>query len=124
MSVILVDRGNPSHVLKLNLWIWRTIQSAAARLGVLDVDALALLEPFCGGLDRDDAHRLGKAIELEVLSGVGPTDRLLLDGAVAASPDDLVLHRDPSQQSLNYSASRDALASFVTFCGKCDGFDQ
>lgn len=124
MSVLLVDRGDPSRVLNLNLWIWRAIVAATNRLDILSADALAQLEPFCGGLDRADAHRVAAAIQDRLLPGLERTERLLIDGAKTALPDDGTLYRNADDMHLNYSAQYEALEAFALFCADCEGFDQ
>lgn len=124
MSVLLVDRGDASRLLNLNLWTWRTIVAATTRLDILSAEALSQLEPFCGGLDRADAHRVAAAIQDRLLPALGKTERLLIDGATTALPDDGALYRNADDMHLNYSASYQALEAFARFCADCDGFDQ
>jgi hypothetical protein len=124
MSVLLVDRSDSSRVLNLNLWTWRTIVDATKRLDILSVEALAQLEPFCGGLDRSEAHRVAAAIQDRLLPSMGKTDRLLIGGATTTLPDEGKLYRNADDIHLNYSAPYEVLQAFARFCADCDGFDQ
>lgn len=121
MGVDIHDSEDHRCTIHSNWWQWRSTVELIRSLDLLNGPRLDLLSDGMGELTEAEARQIASAFERQVLPGLHPDQRVLLDGAVTTEPDDGTFHRVPVEQHRNYSADRDWLIQFVAFCNECRG---
>ena len=122
MGVRVIDLGREDRSERCDWWNWRPTVALLRASGLLDDVQLALLDMGVGEVGEDQARAVARFLDGRVLPAVGPTERVTLGGAVTAAPDDGTFHRDPAEQSKNYSADGEWLRRFAALCRECRGF--
>ncbi|HZM76450.1 MAG TPA: hypothetical protein VFC19_12020 [Candidatus Limnocylindrales bacterium] len=103
----------------INAWNWRPTEELVRRTGIVPDETLELLEYGIGEVTAEQATRLAEFLD-GYLSGLGPQDRVTLDGTVIDEPDTFEFHRD--DPSRNFSATYEWLTKFRDFCRSSNGF--
>jgi hypothetical protein len=118
----VIDLGRDDCSEECDWWNWRPTVALLRASGLLDDVQLVLLDSGAGEVSEGQARDVARFLEERVFPAVGPDERVLLDGAVIAAPDDGTFRRDPSELLQNYSASGEWLRRFAEFCRECRGF--
>jgi hypothetical protein len=127
MGVIITDLDDPQHELRLSWWAWRPLLQVILASDVIkdDDDGVRLAAINVTDVleaDSHEAHLIADYLEQNVLPNVKPGERVLHDGTITATPDDGVLHRDPTESDQNYSVDYNTLVGFIRFCKQSKGF--
>ncbi len=121
MGIDISDLRDRSRSIHANWWQWRPTVELIRSLGLFDGERLDHLSDGFGEFTEAEARQLAVVLEHQMLRGLQQGERVLLDGAVTAEPDDGAFHRGPEEQHRNYSADYDWLVRFVAFCRESAG---
>ncbi len=121
MGVDVVDLHDRSRSIHASWWQWRPTAELIRSLGLFDGKRLDHLSDGFGEFTQDEAQQMADALERQVLPGLQPNQRILLDGTATAEPDDGTFYRVSEEQRRNYSADYDWLVRFVAFCKEAGG---
>ena len=122
MGVRVIDLGRDDRSEECDWWNWRPTVALLRASGVLDDLQLVTLDLGVGEVSERQARAVARFLEERVFPALEPNERVMLDGAVTAGPDDGTFHREPSEVLKNYSASGEWLRRFAAFCRECGGF--
>ncbi len=121
MGFVVIDLNNVENMLRVNNWNWHPIARLIATFDIIDAERLEMMH-YNGAtiIEKEEAHRIGRRIQTEVLPLLRPGERLLLDLTVTDEPDVGTFHR--ADLFRNYGTQYEWLNDFAEFCLSCSGF--
>ena len=101
--------------LKVNAWNWGVLHHRVLLADLFPEECWAPVRSGHGALSPDDAARLARFLEEQLLPRVPVGHRMFVDGSVTDTPDDGTFYRAPDELVKNYSLQHGVLVRVIEF---------